>query len=339
MTTVTQLVQKCNPSGEISPALHNAIGLWALATTDPETERRRDLLRDKMRVVGDFFTYTSKAPGMVTPLDVATWRAELEGRGLAPGTVYSRISRVSSFYRWALATPELEAAIRSNPVDLARPRAPKPYQGESTKALDDDQVRSLLGVVKRKADAGELVGKRDYALLLLYLARGWRRREVIGLRWGDLKIRNDGGLVVTARLKGGHLIARYVDDPRVTAALLDYLGASGRLPTMTPEAPVWISHDRRPNAGGALTSHGLVKNLKRYAAAAGIPAFHLHQLRHSFARMVRENTESDTATQEALGHRNLSTTRVYLARVVTQPDKHSRAILDRLGVPYGREEF
>lgn len=318
------------PTGASSTALANAIQLWAEATTDPESRRRGDLLHDKARALGDFFTYTGKPPGHVTPIDVAAWRADLERRGLAPATVYALVSRLSSWYEWAATIPELAEVIHSNPVKLARPKAPKPYQGEATKSLDDDQTRALLGVVKAKADAGELVGKRDYALLLFYLARGWRRREVLGLRWGDIKI--NGGLVVTARLKGGNLVTRRVDDPRVTAALVDYLQTSGRLPALQAGDPVWISHDRGPTAGRALTGHGLAKNLKRYARAAGLPSFHLHQTRHTYARMVREDTDSDTATQEALGHKNLSTTRVYLARVTTQPDGHSGAILDRLRV-------
>ena len=44
------------------PAIQNAIDLWANATTDPESGRRWDLLRDKSRAVALFFTWAGKPP-------------------------------------------------------------------------------------------------------------------------------------------------------------------------------------------------------------------------------------------------------------------------------------
>jgi integrase len=46
--------------------------------------------------------------------------------------------------------------------------------------------------------------------------------------------------------------------------------------------------------------------------------------------MVAEETGSITETQDALGHRNLATTRVYVQRIAMKRDKHSRKILKRL---------
>jgi integrase/recombinase XerD len=313
-----------------APALQNAIVLWADATTDAGTDRRPDLLRDKQHAVIAFFEFTGKHPAEVTPLDVKTWQAELEAQGLSPATVYARISRVSSFYHWAMKDLALAEMIHSNPVKLARPKAPKAYQSERTQALDDDQVRSLVRVVKTKADAGDVVGKRDLALLLFYLETGMRRREVIRLKWSDLKI-NDI-ILLTGRIKGGDYVAREVRDKSVRDALLDYLTASGRLVEMSGDSPVWTRHDRAGKPGGPLTSHAFAKNLKRYARQAGIGDIHLHQTRHTFARMVSEDTGSIIATQDALGHKNVATTRVYVNRIAIKRDKHSAQIAARLGL-------
>jgi hypothetical protein len=118
-----------------SPALRNAIALWADATTAPAAARRADLLRDKTAMVGAFFTYTPKPPEQVTEIDVKAWQAALEDRGLAPATVYGYLSRLSSFYQWAAQDPALAQRIPRNPVRLARPKAPRAYQTESTQAL------------------------------------------------------------------------------------------------------------------------------------------------------------------------------------------------------------
>jgi len=132
---------------------------------------------------------------------VKTWQAELERRRLSAATIYARVSRVSSFYEWALSDPDLCREIPRNPVHLARPKAPRAYQTESTQALSDEEVKALFAVAKAKADAGDIVGKRDYAMLLFFFATGMRRSEVMRLRWRDVKI-NDT-VTVTAKVKGG----------------------------------------------------------------------------------------------------------------------------------------
>ena len=79
-----------------------------------------------------------------------------------------------------------------------------------------------------------------------------------------------------------------------------------------------------------MSSHAFVKNLKRYAGEAGVGNVHLHQTRHSFARIVAEETGSITDTQDALGHRSAATTRVYVQRIAVRRDKHSGKITGRL---------
>jgi integrase len=131
-------------------------------------------------------------------------------------------------------------------------------------------------------------------------------------------------------VKGGDYVGREVRDPLLRAALLDYLSSSGRLSALKTDSPLWTRHDRAGKPGAALSSHAFVKNLKRYARAAGVGDVHLHQTRHSFARIVAEETGSLTDTQDALGHRNASTTRVYVQRIAIKRDKHSERITSRL---------
>lgn len=172
-----------------------------------------------------------------------------------------------------------------------------------------------------------MVGKRDYALLLMFVATGMRRAEILGLRGRDLRL--DEGLVITSRLKGGNYAGREVADPQVREALLDYLSTAKRLHVLKTDAPVWTRHDRGGQPGEALSSHCYVKNMKRYARAARLDEFHLHQTRHTFARIVAEDSGSITETQDALGHRSAATTRVYVQRIAVKRDKHSERILGR----------
>lgn len=312
-------------------ALQNAIHLWAAATTDAESACREDLLRGKHQAVSSFFSYVGKHPGAVTPLDVQSWRALLEEKKLKPATVYARISRLSSFYEWAMRDPSLGQFVNSNPTQLARPKCPKPYQTESTKALDDEAVASLFRVVREKATDGDVVGKRDYALLLLFITTGMRRREVIGLRGSDVELKQDD-LVVRCRVKGGDYVGRAVNEPLVREAILDYLSSSDRTNTLLSDHPLWTRHDKAGRPGAPLSSHAFSKNLKRYALSAGIEKIHIHQTRHTYARIISEETGSIIETQDALGHKSLSATRVYIGRIAVRRDKHSRQITARLKI-------
>ncbi len=310
-------------------ALRNAAGLWAEQNTRPETLARTEKLKDKVSAVTSFFDFSGKHPGDVTPDDVSRWRNELEGRGLKPATVYARVSRVSAFYRWLMSDPQLSVFIRANPAAQARPRYPRPYQSESTKALSDEEMNSLLAAVRRLAESGSVVGKRDYALLLFYFLTGLRRSEVMGLRGKDLEV-NEGALIIKYRRKGGKFTAREVSEPAALKALKDYLAAAGRSNVLGTERPLWTRHDRAGVPGAPLTSRAFVENLKAYAKEAGLAHIHLHQTRHTYARIVAEETGSFIEAQEALDHENQATTRVYVQRITVKKDRHGGKVSARI---------
>ena len=70
----------------------------------------------------------------------------------------------------------------------------------------------------------------------------------------------------------------------------------------------------------------LVKDLKRYATQAGAGQVHLHQTRHSYARIIAEESSSITDTQDALGHRNVATTRIYAQRIAVKKTSAATAL-------------
>lgn len=310
-------------------ALRSAINLWAQAKTSESALRHEDLVRKKREAVESFFSFVGKNPGEVDELDVQCWLERLREQKLKPSTVYARVSFLSSFYRWAMRDPQIGGQIRANPVLLARPKAPRAYQTDSTKAWTDEELQAIVAAVESRAAGGDLVGKRDMALLRMYMATGRRREEIISLRGRDVRI-IDEGLEVGGRMKGGRYRTMKVEDPEVKAALVEYLTMAKRLHVLKSEAPLWTRHDHPKFAGEALTSYAFVKNLKQYARDAGVGDVHLHQTRHTFARIVQEETGSFNETQEALDHENLATTRVYVQRIAVKADKHSRKIAERM---------
>lgn len=313
-------------------ALRHAIHLWAKAKTSESAFRHEDLVRKKGEAVESFFSFVGKIPGEVDQLDVERWLERLRERKLKPATVYARVSFLSSFYCWAMRDPTIGARIRANPVLLARPKAPRAYQTDSTKAWTDEELQAIVAAVEKRASGSDMVGKRDLALLRLYMATGRRREEIISLRGRDVRLTEEG-LEVGGRMKGGRYRTMKIEDPEVRTALIDYLTVAKRLHVLKTDAPLWTRHDHPKFAGESLTSYAFVKNLKRYANEAGVGSVHLHQTRHTFARIVQETTGSFNETQEALDHENLATTRVYVQRIAVKADKHSRKIADRMKPP------
>jgi site-specific recombinase XerD len=286
------------------------------------------MLKKKSTTIQTFFRDVPKVPGEVTPEDIRNWCSALASAGIKPATIYTRVSFVSSFYDWAQRAPELKSEVTSNPVILARPKAPKPYQSESSKAWTDEELRRIVDVVTRKAATDDLIGKRDLALLLLFTSTGWRREEVISLRGKDVRILDDK-LIIGGRVKGGRYRAREVSDPETKAALLDYLATANRSHILKTDGALWTRHDNPRMAGEPLTSHAFARNLKLYARAAGLEHAHVHQTRHTFARIVSEETGSFVETQGALEHQNLHTTTAYVQRIGVKKDVFSQAIARR----------
>jgi site-specific recombinase XerD len=308
--------------------LHTAIELWASASTGVETRRRKEQLKNKQKIIRSFFEWVRKNPGDVEPTDVRAWCNWMENEGKSPATVYARVAFLSSFYRWAMSQPFVGASLHQNPALLARPKRVRPYQTEATKAWTDEELRALTDVVRQKATTGDLVAKRDLTLLLLYTSTGLRREEVISLRGQDVTVEEDR-IILSGGVKDGRYRAREVRDPEVRAALLDYLTSSNRLRVFRTDEPLWTRHNHTELSDDALTSHAFVRNLKLYARQAGLGHVHLHQTRHTYARIVAEETGSMAATQDALDHANLSTTTYYVQRITVKRDLHSAAVARR----------
>jgi integrase len=179
-------------------AIRNAVEIWANSTTS-DGLRKDDLMRDKTQVVTAFFLFVNKHSAKIRPADVKRWLESLRDKGLRPATIYQRSCLFSSFYSWAMRDRKLGSQIRSNPVLLARPKAPKAYQSESSQSLTDEKLGALVSVVRRKAESGDIVGKRDYAILLMFMASGKRRAEILSLRGRDVKV--DRALIVNNRIR------------------------------------------------------------------------------------------------------------------------------------------
>ena len=315
--------------------IDSVVESWLTRTVNSSLKRSDDIRNDKSKAVFDFFDFCPKSAEQILPSDVEQWRLSLREQNLADGTVYNRISALAQFFEYLRNEVGIIKLIPVNPAKVSLPKASKPFQSESVKALSREELARLLEVVANHTLDKQPVHLRDYAILQFYIATGRRRAEIINLRGNSIEVK-DGRFLIKAKVKGGFFLNFELDDETTKNALFDYLAATNRTDIFGTDEPLWLRHDKGANSNKnskkkkGLTSHGFVRRMDTYATKAGIRHFHIHRLRHTFAKIVSEYSESMAETQEALGHSNIKTTQIYVQRLAVKKDKHSKSIRDAL---------
>ena len=230
----------------------------------------------------------------ISPSDIVAFVTGF-ARSYAVGRVRLLVTALRSFFRFLRWRHDL-------PTDLAA-AVPSVAQWRSTgvpKSLEPAKVQLLL----ESCDRETLVGRRDYAMLLLFARLGLRAGEVVAMRLEDLDWR--AGEVVV-RGKGAQ--RDRLPMPRdVGEALVAYLQ---RRPAQASTRQVFV-RVRAPLRGLAQASSASVI-VHRALARAGLdaPARGPHMLRHSLACEMLRHDASMAETAQILRHRSPTTTEVY----------------------------
>ncbi|MGH1361647.1 MAG: tyrosine-type recombinase/integrase [Burkholderiaceae bacterium] len=248
----------------------------------------------------------------VTRSHIIAWRKDLEARELAGSTVRRKLAALSSLFEFLCDAN----AVPTNPVKgVKRPRV-ESYEGK-TPALGDHQAKALL----LAPDPTTLKGKRDRAILSVFLFHGLRREELAALKVKDIReLRGVKHLRVHG--KGGKL--RNVPLHPATAELInDYLelaghggDAGGGLFRSIRE---WTRNGR---VREGLSAEGLYLMVRTWAKSVGISAERIapHALRATAATNALDHEADIAKVQEWLGHVNIATTRIYDRRKLRPED-------------------
>lgn len=201
-----------------------------------------------------------------------------------PATAHNRYRALASFFRWLVD----EGEIRESPMARMKPpRLPE----ELPPVLRREQVRRLIEVC---ADDRTFTGRRDEAIIRVFVDSGARRAEVLGLRLEDVDL--DRGLL-TVTGKGSRERQVAIGDTSIRA-LDRYLRIRGRHPSATrPE--LWLSRK------GVLRESGLAELVRDRGRQAGIPGrLHPHMFRHTYAHAVLAAGMQETDLMAVVGWRS-----------------------------------
>lgn len=250
---------------------------------------------------------------IVTRAHVIAWRKSLEqrlllkqgsqGRGLSGTTIRRKLSALSSLFEYLCE----KNAVTHNPVKgVKRPKV-ESYEGK-TPAIGDHQARELLDA----PDSQTLKGKRDKAMLSVFLYHGLRREELCKLKVQDLTQRRG---VPHLRVHGKGSKLRYIPThPGTIELITDYLEAAGH--AGEPSAPLFrpVKDNISGKSDKAMTTDGVYKMVRGYAEKIGLgdlEGFGVHSLRATAATNALDHEADISKVQEWLGHANISTTRLY----------------------------
>ena len=221
-----------------------------------------------------------------------------------PPPAASSLARLQSSVRGLHRFLAREGIESDDPTGRLRP--PKAAR-RLPKALTIDQVERLLdasGPEAGEAEASELIGLRDRALLELLYATGARVSEVVQLDVDDLS----HGDVVRVRGKGSKERIIPVGS-YARSALEAYLTRSrpelSRRGRATPRLFL--------GARGAPLSRQSAWLVMQHAAERAQLTAHVspHTLRHSFATHLLQGGADVRVVQELLGHASVATTQIY----------------------------
>jgi site-specific recombinase XerD len=216
-------------------------------------------------------------------------------RGLQPSYVRIRGTVLRMFLRYlhreGVVARDLSPTVEAVPV----------YRlAKIPRAITIDEVNQMLSGVNRQS----VIGRRDYAILLLLVTYGLRAREVAALTLDNLDWQHDR-LRIPER-KAGHSTV-YPLSPVVGKAIIDYL-KEGRPKTTSRHV---FLHETYPR--GPITHVAVAHRAAHYLHKAGIavPRAGSHTLRHTCVQRLVDAGWPLKQIGDYVGHGDPRSTEIY----------------------------
>ena len=272
-------------------------------------------------------TATAISTGLGLRLSDA-FRLEQPDRLLSSNTVRSYHRIISS----CLGKAVKWGYIPYNPAVNAE--LPK-MQKQEAPHLDESDARRLLELLHE-----EPIKYR--AMITFDLLSGLRRGELLGLRWQDVDFENQT-ITITNTLNYAAGTGIYTDTPKNNTSARP-LKLSRSAFTMLLEYKRWQDAQREAcgdywkdtvgrvftgDDGAPIFPDSLTKWFTSFVKRSGLPAVHIHSLRHTYASLMIADGTPLVVVSRRLGHAQVSTTANIYAHVIASADEKAAQITEK----------
>ncbi len=203
------------------------------------------------------------------------------------------VAALRSFFGFLHNQGIIKKSVVTNLLPLSKPyiRAP------------DVPFRAQVLKLFRMVDIHNERGKRDFAIIQLFVQCGLRLSEVANIELSDIEIGERKGRLRIVAGKGNQ--PREIGlNKTARKALVDYLEVR---PNLHDTQKLFISQKNR-----LLSPRSIYHLTKKYLEAAGMPNLSPHDLRHLFATNLYNLSKDILLVKEALGHKTLESTLRYM---------------------------
>ena len=237
---------------------------------------------------------------------VTYWEKHLrEVEGLEPSTIRRRLSALSSLFTHLVDF----GVVKVNPVrEIKRPELDR-SEGK-TLAFSRQEARKILD----KPDPNTLIGLRDRAILSVGFQAGFRREEIANLQVDSLH-KNRGLDALWVKRKRKRNRQSVTINPLTASRIREYLDTAGHGDDLSGPLFRPVRNNGRGIADLRRTLHpdAIDRILRKYAKRAlGVTTgYSAHSMRTTFATTALENAANIEEVQYAMGHADVSTTKLY----------------------------
>src|SRR6056297_2090304 len=247
------------------------------------------------------FTYWLAFLGIANPerKTILEYKNHLKEKELSPYTGTFYLVAVRKFFQY-LELNRLYPDITKGIKGFKRPR------NYSKDGLTVAQVKDLLASIETL----DLKGKRDYAMINLMVRTGLRDIEVSRADIGDMRA-EQGAMTLWIHGKGRESKDEFVIlTPETEKPIREYLKARE---SSQDHEPLFSSTSNRQK-GERLTTRSISRIVKDQLKNVGINNKRItsHSLRHTFGITALANGASVVQVKEAMRHRSIETTMVYV---------------------------
>ncbi len=217
--------------------------------------------------------------------------------------------------------------IYANPAALATP--PKLIKPEIN-WLDTETIPKIL------ESARDTTKRTDYYIpILLALATGMRRSEVLALRWEDVDLTECTVKVsrAVAHVRGGEVIYKETKTDRsmrtiyISPSVAETLKAHRKAQMQEGADSGLICTQRN---GAPILPSAFTHATKKILAKAGVEGIRLHDFRHTQVALMRLAGADIKVISERLGHSNISTTMDIYGHAIPKLDQEAAGKMDNV---------